>query len=348
MKPSQVTQVLAVALPSRKNVLLVGPPGVGKTSLVEAAAQAAGMRLIVSHPAVSDPTDAKGLPWMQPGDTQARFMPYGELAEVLEATEPTVWFLDDLGQAPPAVQASFMPYLLARRCGSHVLPDCVTILAATNGREHRAGVSGLLGPVKSRFATILEVEPDLESWQDWALTHGVDPFVIAFVRQYPDKLCAVEVSPGLTNEHNPRTIVNAAGWLQDVSAGRLPESLLMGCMSGAVGQGWTTEFLAFRAMCRSMVSADQILTDPNGAPLPDGPSQSFATITGLAMKTTAQNFGRGAIYAQRLAENDRGEFAAMFVKDVVRRSPAIQHSPDYMRLVSGELGRLILGTSVED
>jgi MoxR-like ATPase len=62
MKPSDVSSRLARLIPARLPVLLVGPPGVGKSDVVSQACAAAGVRCEVFHPAVSDPTDYKGLP----------------------------------------------------------------------------------------------------------------------------------------------------------------------------------------------------------------------------------------------------------------------------------------------
>jgi DNA replication protein DnaC len=83
--------------------LFIGPTGVGKTDIVTQACQEANARLIISHPVVSDPTDYKGLPFADPDGKTARFLPFGDLAELSNAKEETVFFLDDLGQAPASV-----------------------------------------------------------------------------------------------------------------------------------------------------------------------------------------------------------------------------------------------------
>ena len=56
----------------------------------------------------------------------AYFLPYGELHEILHAQEETIFFLDDLGQATPAVQAACMQLILARRINGHIVSDKVT------------------------------------------------------------------------------------------------------------------------------------------------------------------------------------------------------------------------------
>ncbi|HYE72078.1 MAG TPA: ATP-binding protein, partial [Blastocatellia bacterium] len=182
MKPSQLRQFLASAIKQQLPILITGAPGVGKSDIVASAAQDAQAELIISHPVVSDPTDAKGLPWANKNATEATFLPFGELARALKATKPTVWFLDDLGQASPAVQASFMQLILARRVNGHALPDCITFVAATNRRTDRAGVSGILEPVKSRFASIVPLEADLDDWCAWAIDKQLPVELIAFMR----------------------------------------------------------------------------------------------------------------------------------------------------------------------
>src|SRR6185436_20188967 len=102
---------------------------------------------------------------------------------------PCLWFLDDLGQAPPAVQASYMPWLLERECAGNRLPDHVVVMAATNRRTDRAGVAGVLEPVKSRFASIVTLEPDVDEWCDWAIKQPfMPPEVVAFIRFRPETL----------------------------------------------------------------------------------------------------------------------------------------------------------------
>jgi len=155
--PSQLTTLLTGYFSIREPVLVTGAPGIGKSDIIAQAATANGMGLLISHPVTADPTDAKGLPWPVQGSDHATFLPFGDLYQAINATSPMVWFLDDLGQASPAVQAAFMQLLLARRVNGHALPECVTFAAATNRRIDRAGVSGILEPVKSRFASIVEL-----------------------------------------------------------------------------------------------------------------------------------------------------------------------------------------------
>jgi hypothetical protein len=342
MKPSQLATFLASAFAEHLPVLITGMPGVGKSDVVAQATRAADAEFLLSHPAVADPTDAKGLPWPDKDGKSATFLPFGELHQAMHAKRETVWFLDDLGQAQPAVQASYMQLLLARRVNGHALPDNVTFVAATNRRTDRAGVSGILEPVKSRFAAIVELTPDLDDWCVWAFAQGYIPAeLIAFLRFRPELLCKFEPTADLTNCPVPRTWMHAGKILNL----QLPAAIEGQALAGAVGAGAATELLAFLQMYRQLPNIDGILLDPDAQDIPTQPNVLYAVITGLGVKANEQNIGRVARYAETLHEEAHGEFAALLLRDATRRDPELMNTPEFARLVSGELGQLIGGAT---
>lgn len=338
MRPKALAELLSTTIPNRLPVLITGSPGIGKTDIVSQAAEAAGADLIISHPVVADPTDAKGLPWLNAAKPdQATFLPFGEMAQALSATKPTVWFLDDLGQATPAVQASFMQLLLARRVNGHVIPDCVTFVAATNRRTDRAGVSGILEPVKSRFACIIELEPTLDDWCVWALQNDMPPELIAFLRFRPDLLNKFVATADLVNSPCPRTWAHAG---KLIKLGFSPE-LEYAAIAGAVGEGAAAELIAFLRTYRSLPNLDGILLDPSKAIIPEGAAALYAVATGLAYKATVNNFQRVARYCERLVDAGHGEFSVLCVRDSTRRNAAIMSTPAFIGLATGDFGKLM-------
>ncbi len=339
-RPTELYALVRAAIAARLPVLVTGAPGLGKSQIVEAAAAAEGADMILSHPAVADPTDAKGLPWPSPEGDCATFLPFGELARALKATKPTVWFLDDLGQAPPSVQASFMQLLLARRVNGHALPDCVTFVAATNRRTDRAGVSGILEPVKSRFAFIVELTAHIDDWCAWAFGHGIPPELIAFLRFRTELLCDFKASADLTNSPLPRTWAHAARIL----ALGLPRGIEQAALCGAVGEGAAVEFSAFRRFFAEMPNIDEILRDPDRVAVPDRPETLYAIVTALGMRATTANFPKVGRYAERLVAAKHGEFAALLLRDIVARDAGVMQSPTFVKLAAGPLGELIDGS----
>jgi MoxR-like ATPase len=62
MKPSRVAEVLGGLLDTRWPAFVWGPPGVGKSSVVRAVAEARGLALVDIRAPLLDPTDLRGLP----------------------------------------------------------------------------------------------------------------------------------------------------------------------------------------------------------------------------------------------------------------------------------------------
>lgn len=344
VQPSQLKKLLAETIAARLPTMIVGAPGIGKSDIVHQAAEQAGADVIISHPAVEDPTDSKGLPWPGKDGTRATFLPFGELAMALEAKKPTVWFLDDLGQATPAVQAAKMQLILARRVNSHVLPDCVTFIAATNRRVDRAGVSGILEPVKSRFSPIVELVPSVQDFSAWAFKSGIDPRVVAFVR-FRDKLLHDFDPKSKTDMENfpcPRTWAAVSNLLQKTKIER-STALLYPAVAGTVGEAAAAEFCGFLKVYKDLPNLDAILVSPDTAKLPTEPSALYAVAAGLAERANESNFARVMTYLTRLHDAGKTEIAVYAIRYAIEKTPDIQNAPAFIAAVSGDFGNLISG-----
>lgn len=332
MNQEQLSRLLKTCVANRRPVLVQGAPGVGKSDIVTRVAQELGYDLIISHPVVSEPVDAKGLPFPSPDGNSARFLPYGELAQALTAQNPTIWFLDDLGQAPEDVQAAFMQLLLARRIGEHRLPECVTFVAATNRRQDRAGVKGLLEPVKSRFATIVELKPELGPWIGWALENDMPPHLIAYLRMRPEAFHVPTPTPDMTNSPSPRTWANVGRLLND----GLDDDLMLEVLSGSVGASYANDFVTFLRCADELPSLDDVLLYPKSAKIPKSISALYALSDALAYAATDANFGRILEYAERLVEEEKGEFVKYLVWASIKRCPDIEKSAAYALALSNK------------
>lgn len=316
VSPKQLEQLLATTIPARMPVLIQGAPGVGKSDIVAQAAAAAGADVIISHPVVSDPTDYKGLPGIV-GDA-AEFLPFGELRAAINADKPTVFFLDDLGQAPPAVQAACMQLILARRVNGHMVSPFISFIGATNRRQDRAGVSGMLEPVKSRFSTIVELVPDLDAWCSWALANEMPTELVAFIRFRPNLLHDFKPSPDLTNSPCPRTVANVGRLLNLKIAPELEYPVI----SGAAGEAFAAEFLGFLRIYRNLPNPDSILMNPQAGEVPTDPATLYALCGALSRKCTDNTIDRVTEYCKRLP----AEFSVLLIRDAIKLQPSIQYS----------------------
>ena len=339
MKPSQLEKLLAFSIANKFPVLIKGSPGSGKSDIVDQSTQAAGAHMILSHPVVSDPTDYKGLPFASGGE--AHFLPFNDLKKLIDAKEPTVFFLDDLGQAPPAVQAACMQLLLARQINGFKISDYVTFVAATNRKEDKAAVSGLLEPVKSRFATIVELEVNTDDWVRWALNKGNMPTeLIAFVRFKPELLNDFKATKDIVNSPSPRTVANV-GKMQNAGIANVNKSdpeFMYNVFAGAAGEAFAAEYCAFLRIFNDLPNVDQILLNPDKAEVPTEPGVLYAISGAIAGRVNDVNVGNAFRYLKRLPP----EITVATVKDTITRKPDITNTRAFITWASDN-GNFVMG-----
>jgi len=320
MKPTALIKLLVTAFRNRLKVLIKGAPGIGKTEIVGQACAIVGAGLVIMHPAVSDPVDFKGLPAAitQDQKTFAEFLPYGQLRKLIEATSLTICFIDDIGQAPHAVQAALMQLIQQREIDGHKISDHVVFCGATNDSSHMAGVQSILEPVKSRWDTIVELVCDHVEWVRWAQKNNVREEILAFVMfRGMDVLHNFKATRELTNSPSPRTVNSASKW---VSAGVTSHDIL----AGACGEGWAAEFLGFLKVYRNLPDPDDCIANPDKARVPaaEDAATLFAIAVALSLRATKANFANVTKYLKRLPK----EHEVFAVRDALARESALQNT----------------------
>lgn len=339
LKPNQLSMLLSKSIAAKLPIMITGAPGIGKTDIVHAASNAANADCIVMHPVVSDPTDFKGMPWVKDG--VAEFLPFGDLNRLMHADKLTLCFMDDVGQASNAVQAALMQLVLARQINGQKISDQVVFVTATNRRTDRAGVSGILEPLKSRFVTIVELVPDLKDWITWALSPeaNIVPQIIAYLRLRPEHLSDFRPTSDLVNSPSPRTWSH----LSKLISLDLPQTMRLQAYAGAIGEPTAVEFASFERVWQSMVSPDVVLSNPKAAPIPSEPSALYALATALAMRVTKDSMQRYVTYIDRLIGDNKAEFAAVSMQTAITRDQNLANTGAYIQAMAGSLGKLMIG-----
>lgn len=341
--------------PEFKNILIQGAPGGGKTALLHVAREKLSeklgedIELIISHLVTAAPEDTKGYPAIVGKDTddpRAIHLPFGDLRAAMDAKTTTIWFLDDFGQANPSVQSAFMQLLQSREIDGHKLPDCVLFVAATNRRQDKANVQGVLEPVKGRFA-IVELNPSVEDWCEWASGQKHIPVeMVAFMRARPDNLMQHDPTADMNQSPNPRQWERVAHTINALGTGH---PTLQHWVSGEVGQGAATELEGYYRIFNEVCDPAAILANPNanedgeGRPFfhAEEPDRMFATCAALAYLATDENFDKVLRFAERLQEKKLGEYGILLVRDCAKRNPTVTQTAAWTGMISGPIGKAI-------
>ncbi|OQB08862.1 MAG: hypothetical protein BWY21_01056 [Parcubacteria group bacterium ADurb.Bin216] len=326
MRPTTLKNTIKFAIKNNLPGLIKGAPGVGKSDIVAQACREVNAELIVSHPVVSDPTDYKGLPFPDKEGKEAHFLPFGELNKLINADKLTVFFLDDLGQAPMSVQQAAMQLILARRINGFKISDKVIFMAATNRREDKAGVTGILEPVKSRFAWIVELVPSLDDWIDWAIENDMPHQLISFIKWRPQLLLDFNPTSDIINSPCPRTIAHAGRILN----GNPPEDVRRELIEGAVGAGFAAEFEAFVNIYTKLPSLDDMIKNPTDIAIPEQPDMLYALCGLVAYGINEHNLSNLLKLIKRIPE----EYQTMIMSVALAKAKKdkkdfIRHNSDF-------------------
>jgi hypothetical protein len=170
-------------LAHEQSVLLLSPPGVGKSDVVRQAAADAGLPCKSLLGTQIAPEDVSGVPRIV--GERSVFCPPRVLLP--EDAGTFCLFLDELPACAPDVQKAFYSLLLERRIGEFPLPPGAWVVAAGNRAEDRALVRTISSALVNRVL-ILNIRIDVGEWLAWAEKNGVRADVRRFIGGWPDAL----------------------------------------------------------------------------------------------------------------------------------------------------------------
>lgn len=309
MKIQEFGDLLEKALPRKKRVLAVGKPGVGKSFMHAQACRRLGFDYIPICSPLQSPVKIGGYP--RPpveAEGEATHALFDGIARAFKATKPTYLVFDDLGMAGGETLKAIVDLVQFGRIDNRTLPDCVVVGGATNDVGHGADVQGLIEPLKTRWHAIVQVETDVDDVVGYGLAAGWPADLCGFLRNSPVALHDWKPSKSMSIDGAcPRGWEYVAGWINDGIDD--PEVI-----SGCVGKGRATEYLAFRSLVNDLPDIDALLLDPDSAPVPENPGAQFLVSATLSSRMTAGNMGACLKYLGRLPSMMR----AFSIRDAFR------------------------------
>lgn len=330
---------------SKVPVIMWGPPGQGKTSVVNAIAKELGWHIETVLASIREPSDFAGLPNVVNGRTE--LIPPGwalRIAEKSRQGEKSILFLDEISTAPPSVQSALLRVVLDKTVGDLYLGDDVVVIAAANPPEQATDGWDLAPPMANRFIHIeWELPADVVQqgltfeWPEIDVpnvsTEDADKevkdakiLISSFLTTRRDY---VTVLPKTSTElggafPTPRSWENAAliyGYAKRAGYSGL---VLQNLMVGTVGHAAAVEFLTF-AESLDLPDPEEILAKPKNWEVPKRVDKTYAilssTIVALEGDNTGprwQNFGEVLAH---LAENKHTDLAVIFGKRWIRMKP---------------------------
>jgi hypothetical protein len=327
VSPSQAKEIISLLEPLGVSVMLWGPPGVGKSDIVDQIARDRDGELIdlrLSHKIASD---VGGLP-MVDRETKTTVFAKPSWFPAEDAGSPTVLFLDELAGADEHTRIAAYGLLLERRVDAWKLPNNCQVVAASNRTEDGA-ISAEFGTALNDRLVHLVVEPNLDDWIVWATDHDVHPAIVAFLKSHPHRLIASmdEINEGNAVLPSPRSWKRASDALKLIDAKKgISPVTRTATIAGILGMGVAAEFWAVYDEVFGLPSIHDLLEAAK-----NDPGKLFSMMPKNVSGLFAMGFGLASVIQRENAES------------VMRVILALQESS--MGLGSGE-GMAFAGTLV--
>lgn len=289
--PKNITVFDAVTLDQAREIMLLlgpayayhfyGPPGIGKTTAIEALAAELSQALVDKKTGECiDEADAKARDVETITEMRPRTMNYVDLTDVdptemrgdafvnpltgeLQRNKPTffpkphsVLFFDEFTSAMPTLQAEGNKIAFSRRMGEWFIPKDVFVIFAGNKPEHKAIAYNMPSHVANKLC-IFDVRADLDTFIEYGLNKGFHPDVLAYLSVRGNHLCALNEVDDSGRWPSPRQwerISNLCHKEHEIPARLFPQIVV-----SFIGKQVANEFFVWREVKESLVPPQSII-----------------------------------------------------------------------------------------
>ena len=209
-----------IPVQKQRPILLIGPPGIGKTAIMEQVAEELSINLVSYTITHHTRQSAIGLPFISKKKYGNKEMSVTEytmseiIASVYDKIAQTgihegILFLDEINCVSETLMPTMLQFLQYKTFGAHKVPDGFIIVTAGNPPEYNKAVRDFDIVTLDRVKKI-EIEEDLDTFKEYADKTGIHGAVLAYLDIHKDNFYRIK------NDINGKQFVTARGW-EDLS-----------------------------------------------------------------------------------------------------------------------------------
>ena len=205
-----------IPVEKQRPIFMIGPPGVGKTAIMEQVASELGVGLVSYSMTHHTRQSALGLPYITTQEFGGKKYQVSEytmseiIASVYHLMEDTgvkegILFLDEINCISETLAPCMLQFLQYKIFGQHRVPPGWLVVTAGNPPEYNKSVRDFDIVTWDRLKRV-DVEPDYEVWKNYAMAKGVHPAVTTYLAARKKDFYKVESTA------EGKTFVTARGW----------------------------------------------------------------------------------------------------------------------------------------
>ena len=205
-----------VPIEKQRPVFLIGPPGIGKTAIMEQIAAEMGVGLLSYSMTHHTRQSALGLPFIEHKNYKGMECDISEytmseiIAAIYEMMEETgieegILFLDEINCVSETLAPVMLQFLQYKVFGRYRVPDGWIVVTAGNPPGYNNSVREFDIVTWDRLKRV-DVEPDYDVWKEYAYQKGVHPAIMTYLEIRKADFYTVESTV------DGKTFVTARGW----------------------------------------------------------------------------------------------------------------------------------------
>lgn len=189
----------------QRPILLMGPPGIGKTQIMEQVAAECGIALVSYTITHHTRQSAVGLPFIEKktyGKKEYSVTDYSMseiIASVYDKQERTgltqgILFIDEINCVSETLAPTMLQFLQYKTFGNQKVPEGWIIIAAGNPPEYNKSVREFDTVTLDRVRKI-EIEPDFEVFKEYAYKQEIHPCILHYLDIRRENFYRFETTP---------------------------------------------------------------------------------------------------------------------------------------------------------
>ena len=205
-----------IPIERQRPIFLMGPPGIGKTAIMEQVASELGVGLVSYSMTHHTRQSALGLPFIEKriyGGTEYSVSEYtmseiiASVYDMMERTGLTegILFLDEINCVSETLAPAMLQFLQYKIFGRHRVPAGWIVVTAGNPPEYNNSVREFDIVTWDRLKRI-DVEPDYDVWKEYAYKKGIHPAILTYLDIKKSDFYKIETTV------DGKSFVTARGW----------------------------------------------------------------------------------------------------------------------------------------